>query len=1197
MFLEFFRFELREQLRSPLLWLLAGLFALLGFGAAASDAVQIGGSIGNVNRNSPFVIIQFMALFSIMGMLIVPVFVSSALLRDFDQGTAELIFASPIRKRDYLFGRLSAALLASVVAFVVIALGMFVAQFMPWIDEARLGPVSLAPYLWSFVVLVIPNLLFTCALLALLAILTRSILWVYLGVIGFLVLYGVSATLLRNLDNVWLATMLEPLGIRAFSWTTRYWSVEQRNTQLPELAGYLVSNRALWIPVSLAMFGAAFALFRTERTGTSGRRWWRRKGAAVQPVAQASSPRPAVAAVPRVQPMFGNATTWRQFLQQLRFDSVGVFVSVPFLIILIFGMANFIPSALESQSMYGTSTWPVTSQMLSLLQGAYSWLLVIIALFYAGELVWKERSARIHEVTDAMPVSNGVPLVAKFVALVAVILCFQVLGGLVSIVLQLAKGYTQIEPLVYLKTLSLNSLAFILMGGLALCLQVFTNNKFMGYAALILVMIGQGVLAYLDFTHNLYTFGNWPNAPYSDMNGYGHFLKGQLWFQAYWGVLLLALLLLSAALWVRGVDSGRRHRWKQLRQRLHGTPGIALAASLLVFIGIGSWLFWNTNIRNDYVSPQQRLDQMARYEKEYRQYEHLPQPKIVASRSDVDLRPETQSMTADVVYTVHNPHDTAIPEVHLQVVDHRALVSVDLGGEALVKDDEELGYRIYRLERPLQPGERREFRFRVDYHPRGITNTTAQTQFVENGSFFNNSLFPSFGYNPAAEITDRNDRRKRDLGEPRRMPKLEDEAARANTYLGDDGDWIEFSTTICTEPDQVALAPGYIEREFERDGRRCFSYAMDRPMLNFHAYLSGRWEVKKGTYKDIPIEVYYDPKHPFNVDRMIEATQKSVAYFEGNFTPYQHKQFRIIEFPGYASFAQAFANTIPYSESIGFIADLRDKDVIDYVFYVTAHEAAHQWWAHQVIGANVQGATMLSESLAQYSALMVMEKEYGRDKMRQFLKYELDRYLGGRGGERIEELPLYRNENQPYIHYRKGSLVFYRLREEIGEEALNRALKRFLEDKAYQQAPFTTSRELLAYLRAEARPDQQGLITDLFEKITFYDNRVVDAKASKRDDGRYDVTLTLHAAKLHADGAGKETPGELDDWIDVGVFARGPSGKERDERVLYLERHHVTSGDPMITVTVDELPYEAGFDPYNKLIDRVSGDNRKRVSI
>src|SRR4029453_15725341 len=113
----------------------------------------------------------------------------------------------------------------------------------------------------------------------------------------------------------------------------------------------------------------------------------------------------------------------------------------------------------------------------------------------------------------------------------------------------------------------------------------------------------------------------------------------------------------------------------------------------------------------------------------------------------------------------------------------------------------------------------------------------------------------------------------------------------------------------------------------------------------------------------------------------------------------------------------------------------------------------------QVIGAGLQGSTMISETMSQYSALMVMEHEYGRAKMRRFLKYELDRYLRGRGGELIEELPLMRVENQPYIHYAKGSLVFYRLREEIGEDHLNRALAAFIRDKAYQPPPYTTTLE------------------------------------------------------------------------------------------------------------------------------------------
>lgn len=1192
--LEFFRFELRQQLRSPLLWLMGGLFAALGFFGLTTDAVQIGGAIGNVHRNAPVVIVQYLSIFSLFGMLFVAMAVNGALLRDHEQGMADLIFASPIRRRDYVGGRMAAAIFASLCVYGLIALGLFVAQFMPWLEPQRLGPATAVPHLWALGVIVLPNLVFMAALLSLLAILTRSVLWVYVGVLGFIILYIVSGVLMRDLDNVWAAVLAEPLGIRAFSRTIRYWAAEQRNTEVPAIAGYILANRALWLGIGLVLAGACFALFRTERTGTG--RGLRRASKVPAAVAEAV-PTLRALNLPRATPAFGTATAITQFFRQLRFDTLAVFRGVPFIVMLLFALANFIPSAIFAETLYETPIHPVTSQMLEALQGAYNFMLVIIVLFYAGELVGKERAAKIHEVTDAMPVPNWVPLSAKFGALVAVIFSFQLVGCIAAIVIQSLKGHAQLELAVYAQALLLDSIGFVLMAGLALCLQVFTNNKYAGYGLLILVLILQAVLGALDFTHNLYSYAGSPGAPYSDMNGYGHFLGPKLWFQGYWGLFLLVLLLLSAALWVRGTSGGGRERLRVAKARMRGPLGAATAFAVLAFAATGGWLYWNTNVRNDFLSPDDTLDLQARYEREYKRYQSLPQPKIVATEVEVDLRPETLTMTAKGRYVVRNPHATPIVDLHISMGEDQTLKSIDVGGAELVKHDEDMGYRIYRLKQPIAPGAERRIAWEVRIEPNGITNSIARTGIVENGSFFNNTAFPSFGYNENAEITDRNERRKRGLGEPRRMPKLENEAARASNYLTDDADWIDFKTTICTAPDQIALSPGYLQEEFTREGRRCFRYAMDRPILNFYSYLSARWQVKKGMYKGIPIEIYHDAKHPYNVDRMIEAVQKSLAYFESNFTPYQHKQVRIIEFPRYASFAQSFPNTIPYSESIGFIADIRDKDAIDYVFYVTAHEIAHQWWAHQVIGANMQGATVLSESLSQYSALMVMEKEYGRQKMRRFLKNELDGYLSGRGGELLEELPLYRVENQQYIHYEKGSLVFYRLREEMGEAALNRALKRFLQDKGYQQPPYTTSKELLGYIRAEAGPQHETLIADLFEKISFYDNRVEEATAKKRADGKYEVVLDLNAAKRYADGKGKESAGKLDDWIEVGVFARGPSGKEEDEKPLYLKRHRITAESPKLTVVVDAEPYEAGFDPYNKLIDRVSSDNRKRVTL
>ncbi|GAB2621069.1 ABC transporter permease/M1 family aminopeptidase [Novilysobacter erysipheiresistens] len=1197
MILEFFRFELKQQLRAPLLWLMAAMFGLFAFAAASSDAVQIGSSVGNVDRNAPTVIITFLGMFTVMGLLVTVTFISGALLRDFELGTADLFFSSPMRKRDFLLGRFLAAVAACVLIYLMVAVGLMIAPLMPWVDPERVGAFSLAPYLWGFGVLVLPNLLFTSALLALLAVTTRSLLVVYLGVIGFFILNAVAGTLTADLDNVWLATLIDPLGMTAVDRMVRYWSAEQRNSQLPELAGYLLANRALWLAVAAALVVAAFGLFKPQRTGT-GKAWFKRRKASVA----AASARPAMMAPPRVEPARGGAVAWSQFLRQWRFDTVGVVRSVPFLVMLLFAIVNFLSIAGMTQSMYGTQVYPVTSLMLQTLQGGYAFMLVIVVMFYAGELVWKERGARLGEVTDAMPMPDWVPLAAKMACLVTVVLLFQIVGAAAAIGFQLAKGFTAIEPGLYAQDVLLGAVPFVLMAGLALVLQALCNNKFIGYGLLIAWLVLQGTLGYLDFDHNLYSYGSAPGAPYSDMNGHGHFLVARLWFQSYWGACLLGLLLVSAAFWVRGVAPSRRERFRLAHQRLAGGRGWALAASVALFVALGGFVFWNTNVRNEYVAGDVALDRQQRYEEQYRKYLDLPQPRIVAVETEVDLRPEQRAVRIRGQYTIVNRDAAPIEDFHIQLDPDWRVDALEFGTAELVHDDAVMDYRIYRLATPMQPGEQRTLQFDMGFEPDGFGNGVAQTRLVENGTFLDSTLLPSFGYSEERQIGDRNERRKRGMPELPRMAKLEDEAARANTYISDDGDWVAFKTTVCTAPDQIALAPGLLQREYQRDGRRCFDYAMQRPMLDFHASLSARWDVKKGAYKagtadEVPIEVYYDPKHPYNVDRMIEGVQKSLAYFEANFSPYQHEQVRILEFPGYSSFAQSFAGTIPYSESIGFIADLRDQDAIDYVFYVTAHEIAHQWWAHQVIGADVQGSTMLSESLSQYSALMVMEREYGRDKMRRFLKYELDSYLAGRAGEAVEELPLYRVENQQYVHYRKGSLVFYRLREEMGEAALNRALSKFLADKAYQHAPFTTSAELLEYIRAEAGPQHQQLITDLFEKISFYDNRVESASAIKRDDGKYEVTLKLHAAKLYADGEGRETRAKLDDWVEVGVFARGPSGEEADEEVLYLERHHITADAPTVTVVVDQLPYESGFDPFNKLIDRVSSDNRKRVSM
>lgn len=1195
MWLEFFKFDLRFQLRQPLLWVIALIFGALAFGAASSDAITVGGAVGNVNRNAPTVIAQFLGVFSVLSMFVVTIFIAGAVLRDAEIGISDMLFATPMRKHDYLIGRFLAGLVACLLIFLFVIVGLLLGPYMPWVDVARVGGFSVQPFMWGLLIFVIPNLLFIGALLMLLAATTRSMMMVYVGVIGFFVLWVVAGSFTRDINNEWIPVLLDPFGLRAFGRMTRYFSTAESNTILPTLNGYLMVNRLLWSIIGFALFAMTLVLFKPQRAGT-GRRWFSK--VKIEKSNQVIAPQLVKVSLPKATQHKGSATAWTQFWAILRFDTKAVFKSVPFLVMLLFGLVNFFGSASQSNVMFGTSVYPVTTNMLSIMSGSFNFMLIIIVTFYAGELIFKERQVKIADVVDAMPVPNWVPMLAKATALSAVILSFLSAGALAGMLIQMIKGGAPIEFALYVKGVLIGASGFILLGLLALALQVLTNNKFIGYLVMILVLISQIVFGSLDLDHNLYNFAGTSATPYSDMNAYGHFLTGWSWFTLYWSLFTLALLIVAQAFWVRGLSQEWRIRVRLAMAKLNSKAGLALVMSLTAFAVTGGWIFYNTNVLNQYQTKSAALDENAEYEKKYKQYKGFPHPKLTDVKANVDIYPEQRKLVINGHYVLQNKSSLPQDTLQIQVNTRVNTVWKNLPEHQLVLDDKKLGFSIIKLKQALAAGDRLALDFVSTVENPGFTNSGAANTVNLNGTFFNNrEFFPQFGYASDLEMRDRNERRKRGLGEPERMPKLEDEAARAYHALGSEADWINFETVISTSSDQIAMAPGYLQKTWEDQGRRYFQYKMDRPMMPFFAFLSARWEVKKGDWKGVPIEVYYDKKHAYNVDRMIESTKKSLDYFTANFTPYQHQQVRILEFPRYASFAQSFANTIPYSEAIGFIADLRDKDDIDYVFYVTAHEMAHQWWGHQVIGANMQGSTVLMESLSQYFALMVMEKEYGRDKMRRFLKYELDNYLRGRGGELIEEQPLARVENQQYIHYNKGSLIFYRLRDEIGEEALNRALKRFLQDKAYQQAPYTTTTELLAYIREEAPQDKQALITDMFEKIVFYDNRVIEAKAVKRADGQWDVTMKLHLAKIEVDGKGKETARAYDEAVEIAVFSRAAGAKEKDEKVLFIEKRIVPANASNLTITVKDKPFEVGVDPYNKLIDRVSKDNRKEVSI
>src|ERR1044071_1620643 len=153
MFAAITKFELKYHLRAPLFYILTLVFFLITFGAVTSDEITIGGSVGNVNRNAPYVIMLFLLVMSVFGILTTTAFVANSVHRDFELGTDSLFFSSPIKKWQYLGGRFLGSFTVGVMVYLGVVLAILIGSMMPWIDKARLGPFELFPYAYSLLVM------------------------------------------------------------------------------------------------------------------------------------------------------------------------------------------------------------------------------------------------------------------------------------------------------------------------------------------------------------------------------------------------------------------------------------------------------------------------------------------------------------------------------------------------------------------------------------------------------------------------------------------------------------------------------------------------------------------------------------------------------------------------------------------------------------------------------------------------------------------------------------------------------------------------------------------------------------------------------------------------------------------------------------------------------------------------------------
>lgn len=1160
------RFEWRYHTRQISFVAAVLLFLIFGFALTAT-----GFGPANVHIDSPFSIAQSVGTLSLLSVFVLAVFCANAVVRDREAQMEEIVFTTSVEKLPFLLGRFTGSFLAAFTAFSASVVGMFLARFMPWQDAERLGAVNPLPYLWALLVIGLPNLLFAAVVLFALATITRSILASYAGSVLLYVLYFVGAALTNSPllaasapgadEGSSLAALLDPFALSAFFEQTRHWTAVERNTRLLSLSGSFLWNRLLWVGASFALLGVVYRMFSFRVASSGVRRPASGTLGLNQPPGE-TAPKPETRSHYKPVPVQHNDP--RAYLSSTKIALRSFLLTPSFLAMTVLwaGLITFELVSDIGSGEYGAATYPAAGLLFATIQQPLTLLATILIIYMSGELVWRERTLHFSEILHATPASNAIFVLSKCTALAAIVGVLTATAFLAGALLQVAKGWP-VEPALLLSFAWLSAVPLILFAVIAVVIQTLMPHKYAGMLVVLLLAVFMQRGEIMGIEHPLFRFANAPGMSWSDMSGFGGG-TGFHWVMLYWTAFAGLCLLLAIAMW-RGT-----------RARVARVPALVLAA---IFVASGAFIFYNTNVLNAHETSAEGLDWQAEYEKQYRAFAKLPQPRVTAIKATVDLEPRERRYRVRGEYALVNDTATPIDRVLIAVRRDAKSANVTLDS-ARATHDARFAQHLFQLSRPLPPSGQTTLRYDLTYAFPGFTSGGSGETLAGNGSLIMSSrAFPAIGYRPGFEIEEPRERRRRGLAAPstaenRELPDHEEvESAH----------WVRLDLTISTAADQIAVTSGRLVSDARDGQRRVFRYVAEQPVPYAFVISSARYAVARETLPGVAIEVYHHPAHTQNVGRIARAAKESLAYYREHFGPYPFDHLRIAEVPVPNFSAMARPGTILLGEVRGFLVDARDERKVDLVYRRVAHEVAHQWWGGQLLAANGPGATMLVESLAKYSELIVLERAYGKEAVRQLLSYELDQYLSGRTSETGREPPLARAHNAPYLYYRKGALVMYALRDLLGEPVVNAALRNLLREHGGPSGKPTTT-HFLQQLYAVAPQEHHALIGQWMNEVVLYDLRL-DAVAVRRlPDGRFEVTMQITAAKVRDDGGALP----LNESIELGVFSR-------EDEPLFLGKRTITSGSQKVVVVVGKEPFLAAVDPYLTRIDRNRFDNAKRL--
>ena len=1203
MLINILSFELKYWKKRVYTYVFALIIFMLTIGIFTLENISLGGDANF--RNSPYSILIWYYALSLILPIFINSFISSGVTRDYENKFDQILYSMPVNRTKILLGRYIGGLIVVLLIFLTVPLADFISPYLPWTDTEMLGPWRWDAHILSLLTIVLPNLLIIGSILFLIASWTRSINYSFLGAIVVVVLFNSISGLNDKIDNKTIAAFSDPFGFIPIFYYTKKWSVYEKNILLFPLDWKYFVNRLIWLSLAIILWILALNLhkfkFLTSKVKSNE--------------AESSKPVFSNSIFQNVSKDFSRQYVIRNLHFQAKIDFLHIMKSPAFIVtvglILMILVMNFIGTIQSDSGL--SDTMANTSNTLDFLE-VVSAMINYAIIFFSGMLIWKERDAKMNEIYDSLPVKTYIVYLGKLLSIAYLVIVYSSILLVLGILYQLIRGVYVIGWSHYFIQLFVINLFYALtLAILSLFFQIIINNKFVAYFASAIVIIAEPFLfRWLEWNTNMVAITpSLPRLVHSDFYGFGIYKTSLFAFMLYWILIYGVLAIVSYWFFVRGKNTARKDRWLEFKSRFR----ISRAFFLLIFmitIGYAGFIYYQTQIENPYFGRKERLKRQAYYEKKFRHLMNYPIPKATHVEYELNLHPSNRSYDVKGKMWMINKEDTSIQHIYINNDIHRPF-NIKIQGAELSSEDKNgiVNFQTYTLTSPLKLGD--SLLFEYEYHElnRGIENEIKNKRLLTNGTFLDFSSFtPSLGYNKDEEINDKSDREKHQLPTKAEFkPALVKECTHAcmKDYIGGIADWVTIHTTISTDGDQMAIAPGKLIRTWKRDNRNYFEYDLTQPSKFFFSVVSGKYEILRDSALGVQCEVYYIPQHAHNTKMMMHALKKSIEYYSQNFGEYKHPVARIIEFPKFSSFAQAFPGTMPYSESIGFTSNLVDNpEDVNEIFHIVAHEMAHQWWAHQVVGADMQGSEMLSESLSEYASLKLLEKEYGMDMTAKFLKESNNNYIFSRAFEDKKESSLKAVDGQGYIYYQKGSLVLYAIQQLIGEEKMNLALSNLVKNYGYKEPPYPNSYALIDEVYRLTPDSFKSHAKAGLEEIIIFNTDIKETKVTKLAENKYETTIQFKLTKNTSDPnakekkkineiqIGKSEETAIRDYFDLALF-HNADDKTRYGKLLVKQRFYMNKKENTLKILSQGKPDKIVIDPYFIHIHKDPEDNIKKL--